>query len=267
MNIIKKLVTNWSAILCLTLCTTVVCSSCGDDDDDNLPVNEGLAPDNEVSDPTGTMTVFMRNKQNGGGTLGDSHIYINAVVFTSDKKTYFVSLGKKNNLDDVSYIPSKGWTTSVAVTPGYGYVAYDKVRKKFYRIYVKGSFKNSNGEFIGYEIEYQAPFKGNKYPIIPNLSTWQKYFDKKGGTQTLTFENADVIPFNIQIQGSGFTVKKISTYDHSFTEFYGEEPFLYNGITVTAEPNTSSETIKRGTITLTTLHGYKTIIEVLQGGK
>lgn len=251
MNIIKKLVTNWSAILCLTLCATVVCSSCGDDDDDNLPVNEGVAPDKEVPDPIGTITLSMRDDNNGRTYLGN--IYIKNENFTGvyPYTVYFASLGEVKGLGNVAHIPTTGWASEMAVIPGNGYVAYNQGR--YYRIYVKDYVISTSGGIIGAEIKYQEPFKGKDEAI--SLDVQSLTFPAEGGSQTLTFRNQSVIPFDVEAEGC--KVEKTSTYDYSF---------LTNGIIVTANPNTSLEG-REGTVTLTTLYGKKTVLKVTQAGE
>lgn len=256
MNIIKKLVTNWSAILCLTLCATVVCSSCGDDDD-NLPVNEGVAPDKEVPDPIGNITLSMRDDNNGRTYL--DYIYIKNENFKGEawwdgrtsQSTYFASLGAVKGLGNVAHIPTTGWATQVAVVLGSGYVAYSQ--DKYYRIYVKDYVISTSGGIIGAEVKYQEPFKGKDEAI--SLDVQSLTFPAEGGSQTLTFRNQGVIPFDVEAERC--KVEKTSTYDYSF---------LTNGIIVTADPNTSLEG-REGTVTLTTLYGKKTVLKVTQAGE
>lgn len=253
MKLINRLTNNWVTILSIVFCAAVMCSSCGgsDNDEDTIIENEEneVKPDADVPDPTGTVTLSMRDNDNGNTYLGNIHI--NDENFCA-YGCYFSSLGKVKGLGNVANIPTTGWVSQIAVKPGYGYVAYDQFYKKFYRIFVTDYIVSTLGGIIGAEIKYQEPFYGKDEAI--SLDTQSLTFSADGGEQTLIFNNSGVVVFDVE--SDKFTVEKASTYD---------QPFLTNGIAVRAEPNMSSNPIE-GTITLIH-HGKKTVIKVTQAGK
>jgi len=80
----------------------------------------------------------------------------------------YASVGQVGGLGNVTKIPDSGWTTTLAVTPGNGYVAAcwgrnnsDEAMITFARIYVDNwtTAAGSSG-IIGVEIKYQYPFNG-----------------------------------------------------------------------------------------------------------
>lgn len=252
MKIINRLTNSWFAILCIMFCTAAVYSSCGGDDDEIIPDGGEVAPDKDVPDPAGTITLSMRDYKNGDTRL--DNIYIENENFTGSG-FLFASIGSVKGLGNVTNIPTTGWASKVAVIPGNGYVAYDNSywgTKKFYRIYVTDYIVSTTGGIIGAEVKYQEPFKGKDEAI--SLDVQSLTIPAEGGGQTLTFKNQGVILFDVK--SDKFTVEKTSTYDYSF---------LTNGIAITAEPNSSSSAIE-GTITLTTLYGKETVIKVTQAG-
>lgn len=253
MKIINRLTSNCFSVLCIMFCTATVYSSCGSDDDEVIPDGGVIAPDKDVPDPEGTIILSMRDKNNGDTRL--DNICIDNENFSDNWTPHvckFVSVGSVKGLGNVANIPITGWASAVAVFPGNGYVAYDIVTKRFYRIYVNGYIVNTTGGIIGAEVKYQEPFKGKDEAI--SLDVQSLTIPAEGGEQTLTFKNQGVILFDVK--SDKFTVKKASTYDHDF---------LTNGIVVTAEPNSSSSAIE-GTVTLTTLYGKETVIKVTQAG-
>lgn len=117
-------------------------------------------PNESVPDPEGTVTLSMRNGNNGSTELSGSGIYIDrADNFTGG---YFVPLGPMRGLGNVTRIPVSGWTEKVAVVPGEGYVAYSTQTDQFYRLYVKEYTVTILNEVIGAEVKYQTPFTGSK---------------------------------------------------------------------------------------------------------
>lgn len=252
MKIINRLTSNWFAILCITFCTTAVYSSCGSDDDEITPNEGGIVPGKDMPDPEGTITLSIRDSDNGKTNL--DNIIIDNENFTHDysPNIYFASIGSVKGLGNVTDIPTTGWASKVAVIPGNGYVVCDIYKEKFYRIYVTDYIVGTTGGIIGAEVKYQTPFKGKDEAI--SLDIQSLTIPAEGGVQTLTFNNQGVILFDVK--SDKFTVEKASTYD---------SPFLTNGIAIKAEPNSSSKSIE-GTITLTTLYGKETVIKVTQAG-
>lgn len=247
MKFINRLSNKGFSLLSILFCVAVACSSCGEDNDVNPG---GVDPDKSVPDPTGTITLAMRDYDNGDIRI--DHIYIKKENFTNSYDGYFASIGAVKGLGNVADIPTAGWAEKVAVIPGSGYVAYDDYRKKFYRIYVNDYLSNTMGGIIGAEIKYQEPFKGKDETISFDVKSLA--IPAEGGVQTLTFKNQGVILFDVE--SDIFTVEKASTNDR---------PFLTNAIAITATRNSSSQP-REGTITLTTLHGKKTVLKVTQAG-
>ena len=259
MKIINRLTSNWYAILCLVLCTATMYSSCSKEDDEEglvqeIQGSEEVTPEKDVPDPTGTIALSMRDYNNGNTILGDA-IVIDNENFT-DKNNWppcnFASVGSVKGLGNVTSIPTTGWASQVAVKPGNGYVAYDIIRTKFYRIYVNNFIVDTTGGIIGAEVKYQAPFKGKDETIA--LDVQSLTIPAAGGEQTLIFKNHGVILFDVKSEK--FTTAKASTYEY---------PFLTNGIAIKAKPNKSIEVIQ-STVTLTTLYGKETYINVTQAG-
>lgn len=131
--------------------------ACGDDDDPS-------DPGNSVADPEGTVTLRMRNENSGRTYLSEGRfkIYIdegdNFVDYGADAE--FVNLGHMKGLGNITKIPKSGWASKVAVTPGCGYIAHDKYRNEYIRIYVVDyvtSAEQTNG-VIGFNVKYQYPF-------------------------------------------------------------------------------------------------------------
>lgn len=218
-------------------------------DDDNYDEDGNIKPDVEVSDPEGTIQLYMMSGDIEHATKLDDNFYIG-----SDNNfygRYCVSFGKVNGLGNVSYIPTTGWAENVAVIPGNGYVFCNKYDYSFYRVYVTNIITDVNGGVLGAEIKYQTPFKGKDEEILVDKDSL--LFPSGGGTRKLVFKSSGVTLFNVETDIPKWcSVKKISTYS---------QPFLTNGIEITARGNMDDNKIS-GKITLTTLYGEKTVINV-----
>lgn len=168
MRLINRLTNKWGAILLCMLCGAVaMCSSCSSDDE---LAPGGIDPDKNVPDPIGTITLSMRD-YNNGDTYLDNIFYIKNENFKGDN-SYFASVGSIKGLGNVANIPTTGWASQVAVIPGHGYVAYNKWGdKKFYRIYVTDYITSTGGGIIGAEVKYQAPFKGKDEAIALDVQS------------------------------------------------------------------------------------------------
>lgn len=252
MRNIKKLVGQCLFIFCL-ITFVIQFYSCGNGEDD--PLEDGYVdPDKEVPDPAETIQISMRNSNNGKTVL-DGGIYINNDNFAGG---HFVSLGPVKGLGNITKIPTTGWAGEVAVVPGNGYVAYvdnEANRYRFYRIYVvKNLIGESNG-IIGAVVKYQTPFKGEDKEI--KLESNSLVFPYTGGNQEVFFQDPGVIVFNVETDVPEWCyVTRTSTYDNNF---------LTNGIHVRVQEHSSYEAT-HGTITLTTLYGKKTIIDITRAG-
>lgn len=232
-------------MFCMLACT-VLFYSCGTDDD--VSGDGSVDPNKEIPDPTGTIQIAMRNSNNGKTSLNG--IYIDNENFAGG---FFASLGSVRGLGNVAHIPTTGWGGQVSVIPGHGYVAYKGT--EFYRIYVIKDLVGISGGIIGSEIKYQAPFKGNDEEI--KLDSTDFKFPFTGGQKDIVFKNSGVILFDVETDVPNWcTVQKTSTYDYSF---------LTNGIHISVKAGTSTET-EHGTITLTTLYGKKTVINLTRSG-
>lgn len=235
-------------MFCMLACTALF-YSCGTDDE--VSGDGSVDPDKEIPDPTGTIQIAMRNSNNGKTVLG-SRLYIDNENLAGG---YFVSLGPVRGLGNVAHIPTTGWGEQVSVIPGHGYVAYDYWQKEFYRIYVIKDLVGVSGGIIGSEIKYQAPFKGNDEKIM--LDSTDLTFPFTGGQKDIVFKNSGVILFDVETDVPNWcTVQKTSTYD---------QYFLTNGIRISVKAGTSTEP-EHGTITLTTLYGKETVINITRSG-
>lgn len=225
------------------------CSS----DDDSTDGDGNIKPDVNVNDPAGTVSLSMMKGHdlNEGATyIGNSSIHIgNDYNFDGG---YFISLGTVKGLGNVSYIPTTGWASNVSVRSGNGYVAYSY--GTFYRIYVEKEIVGTTGGIIGYDVKYQAPFKGKDLEL--ELPATSVSFDKKGGTENIVFNNKEFVVFTAKSSEDWCQIIPTSTYNYSF---------LANGIQIIAQPSNVAATTE-ATITLTTAYGKKKEIKVTRGG-
>lgn len=234
-------------LICTFILTVQVFTSCGKDEG---PIkNNTINPDTEVPDPTGTIRLSMRDRDNGRTYI--DNIYIETENFEGAK---FASIGAVKGLGNVFNIPTTGWAYEVAVIPGNGYVAYSN--DKFYRIYVVDYILNTSNGIIGADVKYQEPFKGIDEEI--QLETNSLTFPASGGTQTITFKNSEIIPFEVETDVPEWcSIQKTSTYDESF---------LANGINITVKPNNSIN-MTEGSVKITTLHGKSSTITIVRSGE
>lgn len=223
------------------------CSS----DDDSTDGNGNIKPDVNVNDPAGTVSLsMMKGPSIREGATGIGSIYIgNDYNFDGG---YFISLGTVKGLGNVSYIPTTGWASNVSVRSGNGYVAYSY--GTFYRIYVEKEIVGTTGGIIGYDVKYQAPFKGKDLEL--ELPATSVSFDKKGGTENIVFNNKEFVVFTAKSSEDWCQIIPTSTYNYSF---------LANGIQIIAQPSDVAATTE-ATITLTTAYGKKKEIKVTRGG-
>lgn len=228
--------------------TFVACSS----DDASTDGDGNIKPDVNVNDPVGTVSLsMMKGPSIREGATGIGSIYIgNDYNFDGG---YFISLGAVKGLGNVSYIPTQGWADMVSVRSGNGYVAYDPYRG-FYRIFVEKEIVGTTGGIIGYDVKYQAPFKGKDLEL--ELPATSVSFDKKGGTENIVFNNKEFVVFTAKSSEDWCQIIPTSTYNYSF---------LANGIQIIAQPSNVAATTE-ATITLTTAYGKKKEIKVTRGG-
>ena len=228
--------------------TFVACSS----DDASIDGDGNIKPDVNVNDPTGTVSLsMMKGRSIRDGATGIGSIYIGD-DYNFDGG-YFISLGTVKGLGNVSYIPTTGWASKVSVRSGNGYVAYDPYGG-FYRIFVEKEIVGTTGGIIGYDVKYQAPFKGKDLEL--ELPATSVSFDKKGGTENIVFNNKEFVVFTAKSSEDWCQIIPTSTNNYSF---------LANGIQIIARPSDVAATTE-ATITLTTAYGKKKEIKVTRGG-
>lgn len=228
--------------------SVIACSS-----DDSTDGDGNIKPDANVNDPVGTVSLSMmkgKSIYDGATRIGSTNIYIgNDYNFDGG---YFISLGTVKGLGNVSYIPTTGWADMVSVRSGNGYVAYSN--GDFYRIFVEKEIVGTTGGIIGYDVKYQAPFKGKDLEL--ELPATSVSFDKKGGTENIVFNNKEFVVFTAKSSEDWCHITPTSTYNYYF---------LANGLQITADPSNVAATTE-ATITLTTAYGKKKEIKVTRGG-
>lgn len=224
------------------------CSS----DDDSTDGDGNIKPNVNVNDPVGTVSLsMMKGPSIREGATGIGSIYIGD-DYNFDGG-YFISLGTVKGLGNVSYIPTTGWASKVSVRSGNGYVACDPYGF-FYRIFVEKEIVGTTGGIIGYDVKYQAPFKGKDLEL--ELPATSVSFDKKGGTENIVLDNKEFVVFTAKSSENWCQVIHTSTYNYSF---------LSNGLQIKVYPSNVAATTE-ATITLTTAYGKKKEIKVTRGG-
>ena len=228
--------------------SVIACSS-----DDSTDGDGNIKPDVNVNDPAGTVSLSMMkgpSTSEGATRISGSYIYIgNDYNFDGGS---FISLGTVKGLGNVSYIPTTGWADKVSVRNNNGYVAYSN--GTFYRIFVEKEIVGTTGGIIGYDVKYQAPFKGKDLEL--ELPATSVSFDKKGGTENIVFNNKEFVVFTAKSSENWCQIIPTSTYNYSF---------LSNGIQIKVYPSDVAATTE-ATITLTTAYGKKKEIKVTRGG-
>ena len=221
--------------------------------DDSTDGDGNIKPDVNVNDPAGTVSLSMMkgpSTSEGATRISGSYIYIgNDYNFDGGS---FISLGTVKGLGNVSYIPTTGWADKVSVRNNNGYVAYSN--GTFYRIFVEKEIVGTTGGIIGYDVKYQAPFKGKDLEL--ELPATSVSFDKKGGTENIVFNNKEFVVFTAKSSEDWCQIIPTSTYNYSF---------LSNGIQIKVYPSDVAATTE-ATITLTTAYGKKKEIKVTRGG-
>lgn len=243
------------------------CNSDSPDSPDNP--NPGTEnPNTPVADPAGTITLKMRNADNGYTGLDAIHIDRGNNFEGWDAE--FVDVGFVAGLGNVTSIPKVGWTSKIAVNPGHGYVAYSGGR--FYRIYVTGWTVTTGDLIIGAEVKYQKPFQGVDELLKVNPNNLS-FTSEVGGAQSLLFENNSIIPFSVATENGEVFINeseyraKVPGADWIIVEkcSSADKSFLYNGIRVTVAPGHSTEA-QQTTLKLITSGGKTTSIKVTRTG-
>ena len=248
----KRLVFNWLTLLLMVFIAASFTACGGDDGDDPRPVSppstggdgsgsSTIKPTDDVADPEGTVSISMRNANNGKTYLGD-YIYIDNGDNFTGSSARFVSLGAMKGLGNVAKIPVAGWAEKVSCTPGNGYVFYEMNSNTYYRAYVTAYTTNVANEVIGAEVKYQRPFKGIDEALQPEKTTLD--MSGNGDHQTIKMLNQTIIPYTVAAS----------------KDWLYAQPYL-NQLTVYADPSTTVGT-EEATLTLTTLYGKKTELKV-----
>ena len=194
---------------------------------DNKEPENPMTP---VPDPPGTIRISVRDANNGDTRVTpdgfwDSFGIRDGNFVTRDGGIQFASIGRVNGLGNVIQIPELGWANSIAVIPGYGYVA--KSSGYYARIFVVDWIESATGEIIGAEIQYQAPFEVGSI----ELGTDTLNFVSEGGSQT------------IQVSSDG--VWTMSSWNYNLWEWHTTLP---NWITISPNSGTGNAVV---TVTVT----------------
>ena len=170
-----------AALLCAVLLGMV---SCDKDDDGATGGNGGKA----VPDPEGTVTVQMRNANNGqtkvypdGFGYSSSNGFYSSYFWIDDADNLtgqgdVVCIGKVAGLGNIRERPEVGWADEAALLPGYGYILrrsskYDQDGRltpdgyNYCRVYVVGYLTSTGGGIIGATVKYQSPFIPENLPV------------------------------------------------------------------------------------------------------
>lgn len=158
-------------LMVMAVMLSVGITSCGGDDNpvstppttNNGNGNNGSG-DNGSQDPEGTVVINMSPGSTGNfydiGLVRQIHIDPNNNFVTENRENYhveFASLGKVNGLSQVTTPPASGWTQSIAVVAGHGYMVRSMYGSTPYgtyaRLYVVE--QNSNGATT---VKYQSPY-------------------------------------------------------------------------------------------------------------
>lgn len=229
---------------------TVSFCSCGSDEPDP---NNGtvVKPTTDVPDPTGTIQLSMRN---------DDDTSLDGLYISEDNNFHgdwrIASAGQVKGLGNVSSIPLSGWAGKMSVTPGTGYICYNKYSGEFMRLFVTEYTLAAGTEgIIGAKVKYQKPFKGLDEAITPDMT--QVTLDPAGAMQQVTFKNSTFIPFDVTSSEAWCQVKKASTRSESF---------LTDAIVIQCEP-TYSSSAKTTVVKVKNLFGTTTEIKVSLPGR
>lgn len=138
----------WIGVLVMVLCTSTILTSCEKDDFD-----EGIE-------------MRMRNYGNGYDILWllalPSDYGINLEITNSNNfKTggAIADVGSVRNLGKIKSVPTSGWTSTIAVKPGHGYVVCRYDSYEYARVYVKDWIEGTSGGILGAVIVYQDHWK------------------------------------------------------------------------------------------------------------
>ena len=171
----------------LALAVLAIVPACSGEDDESV-VPQASDPNVAVPDPEGTVTVNITNNGRDGEVELpdlDVELYIdegnNFRLHTAIySRSQIVSLGAMKGLGNVVTVPIEGWSSSVAVVPGNGYVVRN--HDNYARLYVDSYMTSTSGGIMGATVKYQSPFI---LPIV--LSESEVEFEASGGSRTITY--------------------------------------------------------------------------------
>lgn len=212
----------------LALAVLAIVPACSGEDDEPV-VPQASDPNVAVPDPEGTVTVNITNNGRDGEIfLSDLSVdlYIddgnNFRVHSSlSPSPSIVSLGAMKGLGNVVSVPTEGWSSSVAVMPGNGYVV--RRNGQYARLYVDSYMTSTSGGIMGATVKYQSPFV---LPFV--LSETEIAFDAKAGSREITYTGStcslesapEWCSVRLNSEGSSLTVSV--TENFSASEYTGE---------------------------------------------
>jgi hypothetical protein len=140
-----------------------------------------------VIDPAGTVELLMERT----GLPPSLHTSINGIIYISYAMDFcgganparFINIGKVNGLGDIREIPISGWSLSVPVEPGCGYIAY--YEGIYYRMYVV----DYQYEPEGVKVKYQFPFELTTLSLSMEAISFTNYYNSQ--TVEVTTNAAD----------------------------------------------------------------------------
>lgn len=220
----KKLLLNWMTIMVVAIMSVGFASCSGSDEEDGLINTQNVS----VQDPEGTIVINMgsgvsdnfydigleakihidENYNFGSETLTKNEFNYSGPYGGggySDHKYHveFASVGKVNGLGQVTSAPINGWSQSIVVIPGTGYVARmmkdGKSYGRFTRLYV---VEQNAGEIPTYttvkcQTQYDPPFTLEKTSVELSHALASRYNSTTGSYESYyTGTTANVTIYN-----------------------------------------------------------------------
>lgn len=185
----------------LLIVSLIFATGCGDDDDNNDPTN----PNNNVSDPAGTITANIAEKtyitiRNNEGTTcgyiewqGPDNFYLST---SSANNVSICNVGPMQGLGNITNIPQSGYTTpqssnkAVACEAGNGYIIKFEggilETPQYVRLYIVEPIVSTVGGIMGAKVKYQCPFE----PTTLTASKEKVSFNVSKGTESITINTS-----------------------------------------------------------------------------
>ena len=223
-NWFNNRVSLWTLLLSLVL-VFASCNKNGSEPNGNGPGSGGGSePSIPVvpGDPEGTVTINMNNYAVDHNNWYDIGIGCSLCIDQANNFTGpdLVSVGEVESLGYVTTIPNDGWANSVAVIPGYGYVA--RCSGYYARLFVVDYLISTEGGIIGATIKYQSPI------IVPiSLESSSLFFDNEGGTQIVRLSTPTSIsieekPAWCTVSADSYAIRVSVTENNSIYQRVGE---------------------------------------------